>query len=132
MGISKKLFDFGFPIGMVIYMPGPAIEFTVVTVFLAEIYGVEVNTSWYIMAGLLAAVLSIAVPPTPGAGLTCYGILLTQLNIPMEGMLMAVALNIVFDFLCTGVDVLLLQWELLCQADILHMLDHDKLKSSSV
>ena len=131
MGISKKLFDFGFPIGMVIYMPGPAIEFTVVTVFLAEVYGVEVNTSWYIMAGLLAAVLSIAVPPTPGAGLTCYGILLTQLNIPMEGMLMAVALNIVFDFLCTGVDVLLLQWELLCQADILHMLDHDKLKSSS-
>ena len=128
MGISKKLFDFGFPIGMVIYMPGPAIEFTVVSVFLAEMYGVEVNVSWYIMAGLLAAVLSIAVPPTPGAGLTCYGILLTQLSIPAEGMLMAVALNIVFDFLCTGVNVLLLHWELLCQADILHMLDHETLR----
>ncbi len=131
MGIRKKLFDFGFPIGMVVYMPGPAIEFTVVPIFLAETYGVKTNVFWYIMAGFLGAVLSIAVPPTPGAGLTCYGILLTQLNIPMEGMLMAVALNIVFDFLCTGIDVLLLQWELLCQADILHMLDHETLRDGS-
>ena len=131
MGISKKLFDFGFPIGMVVYMPGAAIEFVIVPVFLAQLYGMEVNLSWYVMALLLAAVLSFAVPPTPGASLTCYGIVLAQLGIPLEGMLMAVTLDIVFDFLCSGFDILLLQWELLIQADILHMLDHGKLKSRS-
>ena len=74
------------------------------------------------MAGFLAAVLSIAFPPMPGAGLTCYGLLLAQLNIPEEAMLMAVTLNIIFDFFCSGIDTLLLQLELLYQADALKML----------
>ncbi len=130
LGISKKLFDFAFPVGMVTYMPGPAVEFTVVSIFLAHQFGMEVNVFWFFMAGFLAAVLSIAVPPMPGAGLTCYGLLLAQLNIPSEAMLIAVALNVIFDFLCTGVDVLTLQLELLCQADILHMLDREKLQNS--
>lgn len=132
MGISKKLFDFGFPIGMVVYMPGAAIGFVVMPVFLAQLYGLEVNLSWYVMLFIIAAVLSFAVPPTPGAALTCYGIVLGQLGIPMEGILMAVTLDIVFDFMSTGFDILLLQWELLIQADILQMLDHEKLKNSSV
>ena len=128
LGINKKFFDFAFPVGMVTYMPGPAVEFTVVSIFLAELYGVEVSASWYFMAGFLAAVLSIAVPPMPGAAFTCYGLLLAQLNIPEEAMLVAVALNIIFDFLCTGIDVLMLQMELLYQADVLHMLDREKLQ----
>ena len=45
---------------------------------------------------------------------------------------MAVTLDIVFDFMSTGFDILLLQWELLIQAHILQMLDHEKLKNSSV
>ncbi|MCR4705391.1 MAG: dicarboxylate/amino acid:cation symporter [Lachnospiraceae bacterium] len=131
MGISKKLFNFAFPVGMVMYMPGPAVEFTLASIFLAEQFGMEVSTSWYIMAGFLAAVLSIAVPPMPGAGMTCYGLLLAQLNIPAEAMLMAVALDVIFDFLCTGVDILMLQLELVYQADVLHMLDRDKLEKMS-
>ena len=104
----------------------------VIPVFLAQLYGLEVNLSWYVMLFIIAAVLSFAVPPTPGAALTCYGIVLGQLGIPLEGMLMAVTLDIVFDFMSTGFDILLLQWELLIQADILQMLDHEKLKNSSV
>lgn len=129
MGVSRKLFDFAFPIGMVVYMPSVAVEFAVVPIYLAQIYAVEIDASWLVMAGILAAVLSIAEPPTPGSGITCYGILLAQLGIPMEAMLMAVALDIVMDFFNTGLDNLRLQSEVVYQAAALNMLDREKLKT---
>ena len=127
LGIDKRLIDFGFPIGIVIYMPSGVTTFALLSGYLAEVYGVEVNLSWFIMAGILAAVLSIAIPPTPGAMLTCYGILMAQLGIPAEGLLLAAALDVVLDFFMTGIDILTLELELVCQADRLHMLDREAL-----
>ena len=74
--------------------------------------------------------LSIAIPPTPGAMLTCYGILMAQLNIPVEGLLLAATLDVVLDFFMTGIDILTLELELVCQADRLHMLDRETLHHS--
>ena len=127
LGIDKRLIDFGFPIGIVIYMPSGVTTFALLSGYLAEVYGVEVNLSWFLMAGILAAVLSIAIPPTPGAMLTCYGILMAQLGIPVEGLLLAATLDVVLDFFMTGIDILTLELELVCQADRLHMLDRETL-----
>ena len=129
MGISKKLFDFSFPIGMVVYMPGLTVELAAVPIYLAELHALEVDTAWLIMCVILAAVLSIAAPPMPGSSVACYGILLAQLGIPMESMLMVIALDIVMDFFCSGMDNLRLQLDLACQANTLHMLDRKKLEA---
>ena len=59
--------------------------------------------------------------------LTCYGILLAQLKLPEEAILLAVALDVIMDFVMTGVDVLMLQLELVNQAQALNMLNHAKL-----
>lgn len=128
LGIDRRLIDFGFPIGIVIYMPSGVTTFALLSGYLAEVYDVEVNLSWFIMAGILAAVLSIAIPPTPGAMLTCYGILMAQLGIPAEGLLLAATLDVVLDFFMTGIDILTLELELVCQADSLHMLDREVLR----
>ncbi|MBR1659154.1 MAG: cation:dicarboxylase symporter family transporter, partial [Oscillospiraceae bacterium] len=79
LGINSLLFDFGYPTGIVTYMPAAVITFCVLAGYFAELYGAEVSLAWYIMAGLVGSVLSVACPPTPGAMLTCYGILLAQL-----------------------------------------------------
>ena len=65
----------------------------------------------------------------PGSSVACYGILLAQLGIPMESMLMVIALDIVMDFFCSGMDNLRLQLDLACQANTLHMLDRKKLEA---
>ena len=131
LGINRSLIDFAFPIGIVMYMPGGVITFAVLSGYLAEIYHIDVNFSWLLMACVLCAILSIAVPPIPGAMLTCYGILMKELGIPSEGLLLAAAFDIVQDFTSSGFDVLLIQLELLYQAAQLGKLDTDLLYNSS-
>ena len=127
LGVQRRLLDFGFPIGVVIYMPSVAVIFASLSLYLAELYQVEVNLSWLVMATLVCAILAMAVPPVPGAMLTCYGILLAQLGIPAEGLLLASALDIVMDFLSAGFIILQLTLEMLHQGAALEMLDREVL-----
>ena len=83
----------------------------------------------FIMAWLAATLLSIAVPPIPGAALTIYSILFSQLNIPADALLLAAALDVVTDFFDTGFNVLLLNLEMVREAAILQRLDRNKLES---
>ena len=50
--------------------------------------------------------LAIATPPMPGACILMYSILFTQIGIPSEAFLLAVAANLVTDFYDTGYNVL--------------------------
>ena len=125
LGVHPRLFDFGFPIGIVLYMPSVVVTFAVLSVWMAEVYGIQVNLSWYLMAFILSVTLAVAAPPTPGAMLTCSGILITQLNIPSDALILAFTLDVVLDYFMTGVNILMIQLELTAQADQLHMLDQD-------
>ena len=130
MGISPRLFDFVFPVGIVTYMPAAVVTFCVLALYFAQEFRVETGFAWFFTAGLLATVLSIACPPTPGAMITCYGILLAQLDIPMDALVLAITLDVVLDFVMTGLDVLIIELELVCEADILHMLNHNTLRKA--
>ena len=132
LGIRRRLLDIGFPIGIVIYMPCVAIYFAVLCLFLAEQYQVEVTLSWLIMAVMISAILAIAAPPVPGAMMTCYGILLTQMGIPGEGVLLATALDIIMDFILAGCIIMHLQMEMVLQAARLDMLDRETLQKPAV
>ena len=125
LGIHPRLFDFGFPVGIVLYKPSVVITFAVLSGWMAEVYEVQVNLSWYIMAFLMSVTLSIAVPPTPGAMLTCYGILVAQLNIPSDAIVFAFTLDVILDYFMTGVNMLIIQLELVSQAAQLHMLNRE-------
>ena len=128
LGIRRSLLDIGMPIGTVIYMPFVSIYFASLSLFLAELYHVQVGISWLIMAILICAILAMAVPPVPGAMLTCYGILLAQLGIPAEGLLVATTLEILMNPLSSGFIVLDLSAEMVQQAAILGMLDREVLR----
>ena len=110
-------------------MPSGVTTFALLAGYLAEVYQIPVSPAWFVLAWILAAFLSVAVPPTPGAMLTCYGILLVQLGIPMEGMLLAVTLNVGLDFFMTAMDVLTLQLDLVSQGKLLRMLDEETLRA---
>ena len=130
LGIRKSLIDFGYPIGIVLYMPSTVLFYVLVPVYLAEVYSLQIGLPWMILCVLLAAILAVASPPIPGSALTCLGIILAQLDIPTKGMLVAVALNVVLDFVLTGFNVLFLQLELIQEAGSLGMLDTEALRKA--
>lgn len=76
LGIDQGLIDFAFPIGIVLYMSPIAAVFSVLIIFIAAMYGVSVNIGWYLIGAITSTLLAYAIPPVPGACLTCYGILI--------------------------------------------------------
>ena len=129
LGVSPRLTMMALPIGNMICVPAAAVSFAIVLLYLAQDAGITVDESWLVQAALLSGVVAIAMPPIPGAFLTCFGILLTQMNLPMEGLVVMATLNVVIDAVCTATTNLYLQMEIAEQADALGMLDAEILRS---
>ena len=128
LGVDKKIIDVGVPLGQVIFMPGAIILFVCTAFGMAETYGVVITPVWMITAFIISVVLGIAAPPVPGATLTCYTILFMQLGIPSEAIAVAIALNVVLEFVTTAVDLFCLQTELVELSGTLELLDVKCLK----
>lgn len=130
LGIHKNLVSFAYPLGSVIFMPASVAYFTVILCSFAEIYEIEVSVAWLIMAIVTATLIAIAMPPIPEADVLCYSILFSTLGIPAEGIVLATAIGIIVDYFDTGFNVLLMIFQLTCEAKHLDNLDHDALINS--
>ena len=114
------------------FPPATAIYFILICIYTAEVYGIECSLVWFVLAVFSAVVLAIAAPPIPGGTLTCYTIMFVQLGLPEEALVIALALDVICDFVATGVNLLCLQTELVELAGALDMLDIEKLRRSSL
>ena len=123
MGVSRSLNSFAVPLGMILCMGGCAIDLMVCSLYCASIYRVELSLVSIAVAVLTSGMLAIASPPVPGALLACYSILFTQLGLPSEGLVMAMTLNVFFDFFATGMNVTMVPLALTVQAQKLGMVD---------
>jgi len=127
-GIKNNITSFGVPLGIVMFPPATALYFIVICIYTAEVYGVECSLTWFILAIFTAVVLAIAAPPIPGGTLTCYTIMFVQLGLPEEAIVVALALDVLCDFIATGMNMFCLQTELLIQAKKMGMINEKVLR----
>lgn len=127
-GVDRKIVNFGVPLGRILFGIGSVTEFIVLSFCMAEIYHVPVTPIWIIMTLVTSIILKIATPPIPGGSIALCTILFNQLGIPLEGLPIAVAIDVIADFLLTATDVFCLQSELIVVSGKLNMLDTDKLR----
>ena len=127
-GIDKKIVSFGVPLGQIVFGIGSVIEFIVLGFCMAEIYGVAVSPVWIGTTIFTSVILKIATPPIPGGSVALCTILFSQLGLPMEGLAVAVAIDVIADFFITATDVFCLQGELIVLSGKINMLDTDKLR----
>lgn len=128
LGIDNKVSGFGIPLGIVLYKPITAINFVVCALYFTELYNVQISTSWFVIAVIVITIISIALPPIPGGALACYTIVFSQLGIPATALTFMLILDVIFDFICTGFSLPLLQCELAALARKLGMLDCNMLR----
>lgn len=128
LGIEKRIIEIGVPLGQVIFMPGCILCFMAPAYGMAEVFGSSITPVWMITALIICVIVAIAAPPVPGATITCYTILFMQLNIPAEAIAVVVALNVILEFITTGVNLFCLQTELICLSSSLGTLDVDMLR----
>ncbi|MDO4978314.1 MAG: cation:dicarboxylase symporter family transporter [Eubacteriales bacterium] len=129
LGIDKKLVNFGVPMGQVVYMPGVLCELGALMFGIAYAFGIELTWMMLLIESILAILLSIALPPIPGAGVLCFSIMMNQLGIPLEGLAIALPLEVLIDHIATGLNLSMLQLELIRVGDKLGMLDKKILRS---
>lgn len=131
LGIEPKMINFAIPLGQVIFMPGAVVLFLTASLCLAEVYGVAISLPWVMNAMVISFLLAVAAPPVPGGALTCYMMLTAQLGLPSEAVAIAIAFNVILEFVTTAVNVAGLQLELVELSSSFGMLNLDALRAEA-
>ena len=128
LGISKTVTSYGLPLGLVIYMPSSTMATMIFTMYAAKSYGIVISAIWCITAVYLIVALLVATPPVTGIGLLAYSTVFSQLGIPSDGLIIALLADILFGFVTAAANQVMLQMELVLQADRMGELNHDLLE----
>jgi len=105
LGVSNKIASFVVPVGATVNMDGTAIMQGVATVFIANVYGVHLGLSGYLMVILMAMLASIGTAGVPGVGLITLAMVLQQVGLPVEGIAMIFGIDRLLDMFRTAVNV---------------------------
>lgn len=105
LGIKKSVASFTVPLGATINMDGTAIMQGVATVFIANVYGANLEMADYLMVVLTATLASIGTAGVPGVGLIMLAMVLEQVNLPVEGIALIIGVDRLLDMLRTAVNV---------------------------
>lgn len=102
--ISKQTSGFVIPLGATINMTGNAIYYTLVALFFAQFYGIELGLAQYVAITITASLGSIGQAGVPGPTLMVVAVLAAA-GIPIEGLPMLYALDRLFDMVRTVLNI---------------------------
>ncbi len=105
LGINNSVASFTLPLGATINMDGTAIMQGVATVFIAQVYGVDLSLGDYMMVVLTATLASIGTAGVPGVGLIMLAMVLQQVNLPVEGIALIIGVDRLLDMTRTAVNI---------------------------
>ena len=105
MGVKNSVASFTVPLGATINMDGTAIMQGVATVFIANVYGVNLDLSDYLTVITTATLASIGTAGVPGVGLIMLAMVLAQVGLPVEGIALIIGVDRLLDMLRTAVNV---------------------------
>lgn len=105
MGIHNSIASFTVPFGATINMDGTAIMQGVATVFIANVYGIDLGMSQYLTIIGMSVLASIGTAGVPGVGLIMLAMVFNQVGLPVEGIGLILGVDRLLDMLRTVVNV---------------------------
>lgn len=105
MGVGSSVASFTVPLGATINMDGTAMMQGVATVFIANVYGVDLTTTQYLMVVLTATLASVGTAAVPGVGLVMLTMVLNQVGLPVEGIALILGVDRLLDMMRTACNV---------------------------
>jgi Na+/H+-dicarboxylate symporter len=105
LGVSNEVASFVLPLGATVNMNGTAIYQGVSTVFIAQVFGIDLGAADLLTVVLTATLASVGAAGVPGIGMVTLTIVLTQLGIPLEGIALVVGVERILDMSRTAVNV---------------------------
>ena len=105
MGVNNSVASFTVPFGATINMDGTAIMQGVATVFIANVYNVDLGMGGYLTVILMSVLASIGTAGVPGVGLIMLSMVFAQVGLPMEGIGLILGVDRLLDMVRTAVNV---------------------------
>ncbi len=104
-GVDKRAVKFVLPLGATVNMDGTALYEAIAVMFIAQAYGYSMGITEQMIIFITATLAAIGAAGIPQAGLVTMVIVLTAVNLPLEGIGMLLAVDWFLDRFRTMVNV---------------------------
>ncbi len=101
LGVPNKISSFVLPLGATINMDGTAIYQGVAVVFIAQFYNLNLSFTQLLTVVLITILASIGTAGVPGAGMIMLAMVLTSVNMPLEGIALIAGIDRILDMMRT-------------------------------
>jgi Na+/H+-dicarboxylate symporter len=105
LGISESSTSFVLPLGASINMDGMAINLSLTTLFFAQMMGITLSISDYMVIILTATLGSMGGAGIPGGSIVMLPMILSAVNMPIEGVAIIAGIDRVLDLLRTAINI---------------------------
>ena len=105
LGVDESIASFTVPFGATINMDGTAIMQGVATVFIANVYGIDLGIMGYLTVIGMSVLASIGTAGVPGVGLIMLAMVFNQVGLPVEGIALIIGVDRLLDMIRTAVNV---------------------------
>lgn len=106
LGLSSDISGFVLSLGSTINMNGTAIGQSVLAIFIAQAYGIEVSFVTLFVLMFTTLISAIGTAGIPGSGLVMLSIVLNAMGLPLEGIALVAGIDRLRDMLATVVNIL--------------------------
>ncbi len=97
LGVPKEITSFVLPLGATVNMDGTSMYQAIATVFIAQVYGVDLSLGAQLTILLMAVLASIGTAPVPGVGIVMLIIVLRSVHVPEEGIALIMGIDRFLD-----------------------------------
>lgn len=105
LGIREDVLGFVLPLGATVNMDGTSLYQSVATLFIAQLYGVELSLGALLTLLAMAVAASIGAAPVPSGGIVMLILILETLGIPPDGIALILGVDRLLDMSRTVVNV---------------------------
>lgn len=105
LGVRPSISQFVIPLGATINMNGTALYQAVATVFLAQVYGIDLSVGSMALVVAMAVGASIGSPATPGVGIVILAMVLQSVGVPAAGIALIMGVDRILDMCRTAINV---------------------------
>ena len=105
LGVASFIARFVIPLGTTINMGGTAIYQGIATIFLAQVFNVDLGMAGILLIVVMSTGAAIGSPGTPGVGIVILATILVSVGIPAAGIAIILGVDRPLDMLRTVVNV---------------------------
>ncbi len=105
LSVKPSVSQFVIPLGTTVNMDGTALYQGVATIFLAQVFSVDLSAGQLLLVVLTATLSSIGAPGAPGVGMGILSVILANVGIPSGGIILILGVDRILDMCRTVINV---------------------------